>query len=476
MARSPSRTLQLTYLGDASQLRRTTKDAGNDVRGFGDRIKGFGKVAAAGFAVAGAASLALGRTLFEAFEEASTANARVENLVDQLGNFEGEVSGVTDRLIEQAEATARLTGVDRNLIKESQGLLLTFDNVNKTAGDAGGVFDRATQAAVDLAAAGFGSVDSAANQLGKALEDPQRGLSSLREVGVSFTADQEDLIKSLVESNDVLGAQTIILEAVEGQVGGTAEATANGSDRIRQSFGLLTESVAEQLSPAFEFLVEKALEFVDDFGVWWQENGPDIVQSFKDLGTNVKDTFDRFREFTGEVSDELREQGTYARLKIALQDLKGSFSDLGGAAGDFFDTVAGEESTEKASTFARVLDVLYFRPINALIGRVERAIDVITDLIEFADRVADIVNEIRDDERELFPGLGGSLGPGTLPGSIPDLGPNAFDAIPQAGNRQTGNVTINVTGAIDREGTARTIERVLVDSGRRVGGGQLGFA
>ena len=38
-----------------------------------------------------------------------------------------------------------------------------------------------------------------------------------------------------------------------------------------------------------------------------------------------------------------------------------------------------------------------------------------------------------------------------------------------AGQRQTGNIIINVEGAIDPEGTARTVDRVLTDSARRSG-------
>lgn len=470
MARSPSRTLQLTYLGDASQLNRVTAGAGQNVQGFGDRLKTFGKVAAGAFLAVGAGAVKLGQTLFEAFEEASTANARIENLVGVMGNFEGQVDGVTQRLIEQAEATARLTGVDRNLIKESQGILLTFANVNKTAGDAGSTFDRATQAAVDLAAAGFGSVDSAANQLGKALEDPVRGLGSLREVGVSFTAEQEELIRSLAESNNVLGAQTLILEAIEGQVGGTAEATANGSDRIRQSFGLLTESVAEQLSPAFEFLVEKALEFVDDFGEWWKVNGPDIIQSFRDFGVAVRDTYTEFRDFTDLVDDELRERGAYARLQIAWNDLKLQFEDTLEAWDRFTDAIFGPSTEEKATSFASIIDRFVIEPYREVIRTIDFALEKLEEFLDLATRVANVVKRVQDSGPiegpvDFFSRLAGAISAEQAsPLSTP---PPDFSG--SAGRRQTGNVTVNITGAIDPESTARQVDRILNDSGRRAG-------
>lgn len=472
MAASPSRTLQLKYLGDASQLSKTTKNAKSDISSFGDRVKGVGKKVAAGFAIIGGAAIAMGKTLFDAFETAQTANARIENLVGQLGNFEGSIGDVTQRLIDQAEATAELTGVDRNLIKESQGILLTFGNINKTAGDTGGTFDRATQAAVDLAAAGFGSVDSAANQLGKALEDPIRGLGSLREVGVTFTAEQEELIKSLAESNDVLGAQDLLLKAVEGQVGGTAEATANSSDIIRQKFGLLLERIAgpDGLGPAFEFLADKAIEFVDKFGVWWDENGDDVIQGFKDFAANTADLYGSMKNFVGLVIEELRADGAFARLELAWFDLKKQAGDTGEAFQTFIDSISGSETEEKASFWARIVQWQYIEPLEGFIEKLEIAFAAIEKLLGIWTRLVDTVRNANTDAL-------GDLGfapPGspTPRGFNPNRGSTPIpDLSSGAGQRQTGNVIINVEGAIDREGTARTVERVLTDASRRTGGG-----
>jgi hypothetical protein len=90
-------------------------------------------------------------------------------------------------------------------------------------------------------------------QLGKALEDPIKGLAALGKSGVTFTADQKALIKSLVETGDMLPkAQEIILKAVEMQVGGTAEATANASDKMKVAWSQLQEQLGQRLLPVFE--------------------------------------------------------------------------------------------------------------------------------------------------------------------------------------------------------------------------------
>jgi hypothetical protein len=114
----------------------------------------------------------MGKKLLDAGERAATSNARIEQITKSMGLFEGATDQVTDRLVTLAEKTAKLTGVDQNLIKEGQALLSTFKNVAADADTVGGVFDRATQAAIDLAAAGFGSVTTNSIQLGKALKRP----------------------------------------------------------------------------------------------------------------------------------------------------------------------------------------------------------------------------------------------------------------------------------------------------------------
>jgi len=225
-------------------------------------IKNLAKVGAAFTAAGTAAGVAFAKIAFDAAEAASTANARIEQIATSMDLFGTEVDTVTDRLIGLAEETARLTGVNQNTIKETQALLLTFGNIAESADEVGGNFDRATQASLDLSAAGFGGTTDAAKQLGKALNDPITGISALARSGVTFTEQEKELIKTLVESGEQLEAQDMILSAIEKQVGGTAEATANASDKIRVGFSQITESVGLALLPAFEKLTNFVLDRV----------------------------------------------------------------------------------------------------------------------------------------------------------------------------------------------------------------------
>jgi hypothetical protein len=264
-----TRTLKLNILAETASLLKGLKDADKATRTAGDRIKAGFKVAAAAIAAAGAAAIAFGVKAIKAAEAAATANARIAQINESMGLFGSSVGEVNERLVKYAEATARATGIDQNSIKATQAKLLTFRELAQSANEVGGEFDRATKAAIDLAAAGFGSAETNAVQLGKALQDPIKGLTALSRSGVTFNETEKERIKTLVESNQVGEAQKLILEAIEQQVGGTAEATANASERIKVTFNLLTEQVGMVLLPVFEkfanFLIDKVVPFIQNF-------------------------------------------------------------------------------------------------------------------------------------------------------------------------------------------------------------------
>ena len=201
-----------------------------------------------------------------AAEEAQVADARLRNIVQSMGLFGNQTETVTQRLFDFADATELATAVDGDLIRSTQAKLLTFANLAKTAGDVGGAMDRATLAAIDLAAAGFGEAEQNAVQLGKALQDPVKGITALARSGVTFTEQEKEKIATLVESGKVLEAQDLILSAIETQVGGTAAATATGSAKMTVAFNMMADEIGKVLLPLVETLVPIMVGFFDMVG------------------------------------------------------------------------------------------------------------------------------------------------------------------------------------------------------------------
>jgi hypothetical protein len=239
---------------------RKLEGAGNKatfgLRTFDKAVTNGAKNVAKFGAMAGVALGAVGFGLVRIAEDSRTSNARIEQINKSMGLFGGAAQQVTDRLIKLSETQAMATGIDRNAIKETVAKLLTFKELAVTATEVGGAFDRATQAAIDLGAAGFGEATQNAVQLGKALNDPIKGITALARSGVTFTEQEKEKIKVLVESGKMLEAQDTLLKAIEMQVGGTAVATANASDQMRQGLLRAGEALGDLLLPLFNRLVD----------------------------------------------------------------------------------------------------------------------------------------------------------------------------------------------------------------------------
>lgn len=197
--------------------------------------------------------------------EAQKVGALTANVIKTTGG----VANISAKQVEKlSTAISNKTGIDDEAIQSGANLLLTFKNVRNEAGKGANIFDRATAAAADLSASGFGDLKGASKQLGKALNDPIKGISALGRAGVTFTAQQKKQIKTMVEAGDTLGAQKIILKEVESQVGGAAAATATNGEKMRVAFGNLQEAVGTALIP----VLDKAAVAGTRAVAWMQKN------------------------------------------------------------------------------------------------------------------------------------------------------------------------------------------------------------
>lgn len=195
----------------------------------------------------------------KAAEEAASANAALSQVFKSMG-----LEDQTQAALDYADALSKQIGVDDEVIKGAQTKLATFSEVAKNAT----LMGEATKTAADLAAAGFGSMDQASVMLGKALQDPTKGMTALSRVGVTFTDQQKEQIKAMQKSGDIAGAQAIIMKALKTQVGGVAEESATTSSKMSVAFGEVSEAVGGMLVPAFE----KLAPLLAGFATWAQEH------------------------------------------------------------------------------------------------------------------------------------------------------------------------------------------------------------
>lgn len=240
--------------------------------------------------------------------KAAEESARVGKVTEQVIKSTGGAANMSAEQVGKLSAElSKKTGVDDELIQSGANLLLTFQNIKNEAGKGNDVFNRANAAAGDLAAAGFGSIETNARLMGKALNDPLKGMTALSRMGIVFDEGQKKQIETLVKSGKTLEAQKVILEAVEGKVGGTAEASATMSEKMATAWenfqedigayllpvmesigGVLVDTVLPAMSTAVAFISEKAgpvIERLSGFftGLWETVGKGDLGRVFGDF-------------------------------------------------------------------------------------------------------------------------------------------------------------------------------------------------
>jgi len=143
--------------------------------------------------------------------------------------------------------------VDDETIQSAENLLLTFTKVRNEVGKGNDVFNQATRTVVDMSVALGQDTKTSALQLGKALNDPIKGVGALQRVGVSFTKAQKEQIKALVDSGKTMEAQKIILRELQTEFGGSAEAAGKtfpgAMAKLKTSVGNVAEAFGSGLLP-----------------------------------------------------------------------------------------------------------------------------------------------------------------------------------------------------------------------------------
>ena len=379
----------------------------------------------AGVAVAGVA--ALGAVLGSSVKEAMAAEEVTAQLNAVLKST-GGVAGVSaDAINDHALALSQVTRYEDDAIVGADALLLTFTKIGKD------VFPKATELTLDLATAFKMDLKSAAMMVGKALNDPVKGLTAMGKAGVTFTQSQKDMIKAMVEAGDVAGAQRVIMAELETQVGGSARAAgetmAGQMDILKNTLGNVKEEIGGALIPILKDLVEWAgprlVAGFQKFSAWIKGGLGDIEQLAGKLGKakdiiggivddvqsgkkiNWQDLMNLSGLFTNEVDVQKAFGNIVKGIENGIANLKTAF-DTGGiggvfdliwkSIGDFWTTdgapfaaeLGGKISEWWTGTFLPALKAIDWASIGAAMTGAWNTLKDwwITDAVPFATEVA----------------------------------------------------------------------------------------
>lgn len=172
-----------------------------------------------------------------AAQEAEQAELRLQAVLRATGGVAGLSS---QELIAMAEDFQQRLGINDEAVKNAMAVLLTFRSVSRDS------FGEAMEVAANLAKVMGTDLQSAVLQLGKALEEPEIGLTALRRAGVSFSETQKQLIKDLVETGDQSRAITTILQIMKEQ----------GLDRVAEAMHQGLARATSDLKNTWDDLLE----------------------------------------------------------------------------------------------------------------------------------------------------------------------------------------------------------------------------
>lgn len=379
-------TVKVVFIGDASKLKKELGEIDDATDKSSKGFSGFGTVAAAGFAAGGAAAVAFGKSAFDAYQDSRKVAKQTDAALASTGATAWTTADAVSGL---AESISKKTGVDDEAIQTGQNLLLTFTNLQNRAGDGNDIFDQATKTMVDMAAALGTDASGSAIQLGKALNDPVNGISALTRVGVTFTEEQKAQIKAMQAAGDIAGAQKVILAELSKEFGGSAEAQATATDKMKVAFGNLQEQIGAKLAPVIDalatWIVEVGIPAFERMAGWVQEHWPQISATVSEVMGRVRAVIEEvlgaieafWRTWGGTITRFL--EGWWA---AARQQIEGAMNVIRGVIDLVLGLIQGDWG-RVWDGIKKILDGAW----TYLNGLVDQAINVLRTIIEVGMRL-----------------------------------------------------------------------------------------
>ena len=244
----------VTRLDGVDEVNRGISSISRSLKTVSDSAISVGKALSIGITTP---LVALGTIAVRAAMQQENATKQLEAALKSTGGVAGQT---IEQLQSMAEELSKSTTFGSEAIQMMQRRLLIFGSIT------GDMFEEATKAVLDLAAGMGTDLQTAALQVGRALEAPEVGLTALRRAGIIFTEDQKEMIAALVETGQKLVAQEIVLDKIKTSYGETAKTMRNtlggALSALHNSFDDFMKTLGEAgLVKALRIITEQLIEF-----------------------------------------------------------------------------------------------------------------------------------------------------------------------------------------------------------------------
>jgi hypothetical protein len=454
-----SRTLKLSILADVDQLKKSLAQANGDVDNSSSKMSEFGKKAGMAFAAAGAAAATYAIKIGidgvkAALDDEKAQRILALTLENTTGATKKQIAAVEDYILQ----TSLAVGVTDDKLRPAFARLVRSTKDTEEA-------QKLLNLSLDIASATGKPLEAIANSLGKAYDGNTQALGKL-----GLGIDQ-----SILKTKDFNLVYESLRTSFKGFAEGEAETFQGRLARLQVAFDEAKETIGFKLLPIIQKLVEFVVnEVVPALGKF--------AQFFKPITDAISANKEEFATFIAFIQKYV--------VPVLVNVLGGAFKVVGEIAGGVINVigaVVGGLNTLIAGAVAginaliRVYNSIPFLPNVGLISAPSINVPSVSVPSVGATTALPkvVVPSVSAGSGSGSSGGGGGGGgiAAAMSGAASASGTSFSTALTQSAairraELATGS-TINVTvnGAIDSEGTARTIVNTLNDSFFRGTGG-----
>lgn len=479
--------VKITFDADLDGLRKGVNGASSEVEGFGSKVAKFGKMAGAAFAAAGVAAAAYaGKLLVDGVKAAIEDEAAQAKLATTLTNVTGATNAQIAAVESQITKTSLLTGLTDDELRPS------FERFVRATKDADSAL-KLQAVAIDVAAGSGKSLEAVTNAMAKAAEGNAGSLAKLG-IGLSAaelkTMSMEQITAKLAETFGGQAAQQA--DTFQGKMQRLQVAFAEGKETVG-SFVLdaitpmvsgfvntvipavqkLAEELGPKLTPIFQALTKYIADYViPTFKAIWAFITEFLIPAIGNILTPIINSMRAaFEKVTAKIAEnEMQLKPFFALLKAIAAFVRDYVAPVIGKVLSTAFEIVGTSISYVIDNFARLVDV-----VNA-------AFNAIKNIVNFIKNNP-VTQAIGGAIENVFGGGRANGGPVNAGTSyvVGERGPELFvpntsgKIIPNGGSGGGSTINVTVNGAIDAEGTARTIVDVLNRSFSRGTLGALNF-
>lgn len=396
------RTLKLALLADTKNFIDGLDKADKETKTFTNKLDDALKVGAQAFlavgAAAGAMAVKIGIDAVKAAVEDEKAQLSLaQTLRNTVKATDAQIKATEDYI----DTTARATGVADDQLRPS------LDRLVRSTGDLTKA-QKLQQLALDISAGTGKDLATITEGLSRAFDG---NLGALKRLGIP-------LDENIIKTKDFEAATKALSETFAGQADIAANSFAGRMSRIKISIDEAKETLGFALLPVLErfatFATDTLVPALDDFVAGLTGGQPNSVKNA------LRDAKGRVIEFNDGL-ETTANTGAYG-LGVALTELGKTFKS-------FSDALLGASGKDSG---------------------LKQFLDLLTSITNGIDNVINAYNRLPDIGKFLvnpLPDLASLVGPAT---SAASTAKNAVN-----------NVVVNVSGAIDPQGVARTVTKVL---------------